>query len=205
MAEETAAAAETPTPGASSVTITFAPTIAELINASAALSRTGMFVNAFGGYTAAFAVYALVNGAPIPLLLPPVIFATACLTGYFTAPFIWFVAVRRRDLVLAPTTLTFDADGIQARTPTASGRQAWSVYRSARDIGSAVALDIGPGIASLIPKARLRPDEQAALDRVLREHGLVRPTTALEAMKPFLAIGLGAVVALVQINIGLFP
>jgi hypothetical protein len=177
--------------------------MSELIHASAAISRAGTFINGFGGYAAAWTALALLAGAPVVVLIPMAIFAAGSLTGYYCAPLIWLAAWRRRDLLLTLTTITLDAAGVEARTATATGRQAWSFYRRARDIGDAVVLQAGPGIAVLFLTRSLGAPERVQLARILEAHGLVRPTTAFERAKPFVAIGIGAVVALLQLNLQL--
>jgi hypothetical protein len=188
-----------------SLSISFTPTVSELINASATLSRAGTFINGFGGYAATWTVIALVAGAPFFVLLPPLVFAIGSLTGYYCAPFIWYAVWRRRDLVLTPTTVTLDDDGVEARTASASARQAWTFYRRARDLGDSVALEAGPNLAVLLLKRNLDEPERAQLRRILDAHGLFRPPTGLERAKPFLATAIGAVIALLQLNLQLLP
>ena len=173
------------------------PTISELIHTSAALSRSGFIGTAIGGFSATFAIIGVFLGIPWFALLPSALIAAVLLSGYYTAPFIWFVANRRRDLVLAPTTITLDSEGVGYATPTVTGQHAWSVYRRARDVGNAILLDAAPGIGALIPKSAI--DDEAALMRVLTAHGLIRPPTAFQRAKPIIWFAIGALAAIVQL------
>lgn len=194
-----------PADGETSLTMHYTPTLSELIKANAALGRAGVVVNGFGGYAAMWTAIGLMAGAPLPVLLPTTIFAIAGLTGYYCAPVLWYAVWRRRDLVITPVTVTLDSDGVEARTASASGRQAWSFYRRARDLGDSVALEAGASIAMLLLTRGLPAADRSRLTRMLREHGLIRPSTLFERARPFVAIGIGAIVALIQFSLRAVP
>ena len=193
-------AASTPIAGNTemgSLTIVTRPTMSGLIHMAAALSRGGWFANGFGGYAGAAAVVGLLIGVPLIVILPAALVAVLLISGYFSAPFIWFVATRRRDLTLSPTTITMDPEGVTYQGPTMNARHAWSVYRRARDVGNAIVLEAGPGIAVAIQKDAV--GNQAALMSILAAHGLIREPTSMERARPLLALALGAAVYAVQL------
>ena len=178
------------------LTIVFRPTMSELIHTTAAMNRGGIFANGFGGFSAAAVVLLLWAGAPPSVVLLPALFTVLLLSGYFATPFIWFIATRRRDLMLAPTTMTLNDEGIAFENATMSGRHDWSVYRRARDLGSGLMLEAGPGIAALIPKSAIT--DRAALVGILARHGLIREPTTWERARPFVWLLVGAAAFIVQ-------
>ena len=172
------------------LTLTFRPTMSELIHGNAAMNRGGASNNAFGGFAAAAVVLVAMAGAPLSAALLPAFMAVILLSGYISAPLVWFVVSRRRDLTLAPTTLMLDEDGVSFENATMKARHDWSVYRRARDVGSAILLEAGPGIAALIPKSAIT--DRAALDGILARHGLLREPTTWERARPFVWLLIGA-------------
>lgn len=155
--------------------------------------------NGFGGFAATWAVLWVMFGVPLAVIIPTAVIAAVFFSGYFITPFVAFIALRRRDLVLDPTTITVDADGISYATRAATGTQSWSVYRRARDVGNAIVLEAAPGIAALIPKSGMPGPEREAFMRLLEAHGLLRQATVIEAVRPLLWLTLGVLAAIAQL------
>jgi hypothetical protein len=178
------------------LTIVYRPTLTELVHLTAAMNRGGFFANGFGGFSATAVVLVLLAGAPLEVVLPPAVFAILLLSGYWSAPLTWFIASRRRDLLLAPTTMTLDDGGISFENANMKARHDWSVYRRARDLGRAILLEAGPGLAAMIPTSSI--SDGAALREILSRHGLVREPTPWERTRPFAWLALGAAAFVVQ-------
>ena len=177
-------------------------TMRELMNATAGMSRGGFAANGFGGFTAGWTVIGLVLGAPIPIVIPPALFAAALLSGYFSTPFTWFIASRRRDLVLGRAKWTFDGDGIGHETATTKAHHDWSVYRRARYLTEALVLEAGPAMGVAIPRTAIAEEDSPRLNRMLKDHGLLRPPSLMEQARPFLYLGIGALAAVAQFAFG---
>lgn len=183
-------------PEVRTLTIVYKPTMAELVHLTAAMNRGGILANGFGGFSATAVVLLVMAGAPVQVFLLPLVFAVLLMSGYWSAPLAWFLASRRRDLIFAPTTLTLDDEGISFENASMQARHAWSVYRRARNLGNAILLEAGPGIAALIPKSSIT--DGAALAEILSRHGLLREPTPWERGRPFVWLALGVTAFIVQ-------
>ncbi len=176
----TAASAEAATTGASpttkdSVTVTYRMTMGEVLRATVGLSRRSNIVRFFGLLMVALAIVPVMNGDLVSLVFLALGLAIA--TGWFAAPFAWWMFRKRPDLIGADTTLTVDDAGIGMGSDFAKGRTAWSTFRKVHDVADCFLFDTTAGVSMVVPKRAFSDSELAVVYRLLDRNGLL-PTGA---------------------------
>ena len=163
------------TPGSStvgdSVTVTYRMTMAELLRATVALTRRSILTRLVGLLMVVVAIVPLMNGDLVGLafLVP----GLAIASGWFAAPFAWWMFRRRPDLVGADTTVTLDEHGIELASRFGRGRSGWSAYRKAHDVGDYLLFDTEAGVSLVVPKRVYSATELGVVYRLLDRHGLL--------------------------------
>ena len=168
--------AEAVAPGASStvgesVTVTYRMTMVELLRATVALTRRSNVVRLFGLLMLVAAIVLLMNGEFVSVMF--LVSGLAIASGWFAAPFAWWLFRKRPDLVGADTTVTMDEEGIEVASRFGRGRSAWSAYRKAHDVGDYLLLDTEAGVGMVVPKGAFSATQLGVVYRLLDRHGLL--------------------------------
>jgi YcxB-like protein len=95
-------------------------------------------------------------------------------TGWFIAPFAWYQARKRPDLVTAEWRLTADERGLQVASPMLNGLSLWSTFKIVRETGEFFFLDTGSGMNVIIPKRVFDPADLVTFYRLLDRNGLLK-------------------------------
>ncbi len=184
------------------VSFTVLPTQGDVIRNAMAASRGSTSTVAVGTFAATVGVVTLVLATDLPLAwAPPLVFGLAMLTGTFTVPFVWWTIRRRRDLILAPMEVTADAEGVELTSAVASGRQAWSIFRRARELPSAFLFETGTSLAMSIPTSGAPPAELEAFRVLLADVGLLRSTDGGDLRQTLIGTAIGLVAAIVALAV----
>ncbi len=165
-----AGAASAPTVG-ESVTVTYRMTMGEMLRASVGLARRSILVRVFGLLMVAVAIVPVMNGDVISLVF--LVLGLAIATGWFTAPFAWWMFRKRPDLVGADTTLTVDDEGIGSGSDFGRGRTAWSTFRKVHDVADCFLFDTAAGVSMIVPKRAFTDAQLAVVYRLLDRNGLL--------------------------------
>lgn len=171
----------------------YRPTMADLLRLNAALARRSLVSLAFAGFITGGGLVAIINGDPLGVLM--IVFGVSLVTGIYVVPFVWLMARRRADLVLAEVDVVADATGFTMTTAVSTTRLAWSVYRRVRETGDAFLFDSGLGRTVFILKRGADQQQLHALRALLdatelrpRRAGRLRPNLVAAAV---LALGVG--------------
>jgi ADP-ribose pyrophosphatase len=157
--------------GGESVTVTYRMSMVELLRATVALTRRSTFVRLFGLLMLVVAIVLLMNGESVSVIF--LVSGLAIASGWFAAPFAWWLFRKRPDLVGADTTLTMDEEGIELASRFGRGRSAWSAYRRAHDVGDYLLLDTEAGVGMVVPKRAFSDTQLGVVYRLLDRHGLL--------------------------------
>ena len=154
-----------------SVTVTYQMTMGEVLRATVGLSRRSNIVRFFGLLMVALAIVPVMNGDLVSLVFLALGLTIA--TGWFAAPFAWWMFRKRPDLIGADTTLTMDDDGIGSGSDFAKGRTAWSTFRRVHEVADCFLFDTAAGVSMVLPKRAFTDTELAVVYRLLDRHGLL--------------------------------
>jgi ADP-ribose pyrophosphatase len=171
-----------PPPGPEAITVTYRVSLATYVRAGVALARrsrgtrvTGIVVLAVGllpvvssGFSMGFVA------ASLPLVLVGLLF----LSGWSSAPIMWWLGRKRPDLVQAEQTMTADDEGLRFSNAFSDGFVSWATFRRASEAVDLFLLDNGTGSVYLIAKAAFTPSQLQAFQRLLERHGLRNPERA---------------------------
>jgi ADP-ribose pyrophosphatase len=170
--ERAAAGSGSPVPGGPAVEVDYRLTMGQWLRATAALGRRSRSNLVFGVIALLGAIgYAFLLDGPI-LAIVLAIAGVALLTGWFSAPFVWFYARRRPDLFDATVRFRADRAGIEVIAPFGSGRNAWPVYRQVRRSGGFLFFGSGAGADVFVPLDAFGEDDLRLLGLLAAEHGL---------------------------------
>ncbi len=165
------AATDGSTTGGESVTVTYRMTMGEVLRATVGLSRRSNIVRLFGLLMVVLAIVPVMNGDLVSLIFLALGLAIA--TGWFIAPFAWWMFRKRPDLVGADTTLTVDDDGIRIGSDVTQGRRTWSTFRKVHDVAECFLFDNAAGVSMVVPKRAFSDSELAVVYRKLDRNGLL--------------------------------
>jgi len=157
--------------GGESVTVTYRMTMVELLRATVALTRRSNVVRLFGLLMLVAAIVLLMSGEFVSVMF--LVSGLAIASGWFAAPFAWWLFRKRPDLVGADTTVTMDEEGIEVASRFGRGRSAWSAYRKAHDVGDYLLLDTEAGVGMIVPKGAFSATQLGVVYRLLDRHGLL--------------------------------
>jgi ADP-ribose pyrophosphatase len=152
----------------------YALTTREYVAANVALARrsTGMRLLGFGLLLLGVGAGALTSDWVINL--PAALLGLAFVTGWFTIPFAWWQARKRRDLIEAPSAVRVDPSGLTFRTPLTTGHQGWETFGHVHDRGGFLFFDLDTGVNVVIPKRVFSPTDLATVYRLLERRGLLQ-------------------------------
>jgi ADP-ribose pyrophosphatase len=154
-----------------SVTVTYRMTMGEVIRATVGLSSRSLTARILGLLMVAVAIVPILNGDVLSVVF--LLIGIALATGWFSAPFAWWMFRKRPDLIGADTTLTIDGDGIEIASPFARGRNAWSAFRKVHDVADCFLFDTAAGVSMVVPKRALSPTQLGVVYRLLDGNGLL--------------------------------
>jgi ADP-ribose pyrophosphatase len=177
-------AAPRPAVGGPSVEVQYRLTMGQWLRATAALGRRSRANVVFGvlALLGAFGYAFLLDGPLLAAILA--ISGVAMLTGWFSAPFVWFYARRRPDLFDAPVRFRADRAGIEVIAPFGSGRNAWGVYRQIRRSGGFLFFGSGAGADVFVPLDAFDEDRLRILGLLAAEHGLTLDGARIDPTRP---------------------
>jgi ADP-ribose pyrophosphatase len=166
------------------VEVDYRMTMAQWLRATAALGRRSRSSLVFGvvALLGAFGYAFLLDGPLLALLLT--IAGVALITGWFSAPFIWFYARRRPDLFDAPIRFRADRRGIEVVAPFGSGRNDWPVFRQIRRSGGFLFFGSGAGAEVYVPLSAFDDDDLRVLELLAAEHGLTLDGARIDPTRP---------------------
>jgi len=160
------------------ISVRYRMSTAELVRANVALLRFSTGVRVFGLLALALGIGSavLVGGDLTAVLinLPFVLLGIGFLTGWFAAPFAWYQARRRPDLVQAETEIRVSERGIRFSSPQFQGLTAWATYRRVHDSRDFFFLDTAMGLNQVVPKRVFSASELGTLFRLFDRHGLLK-------------------------------
>jgi ADP-ribose diphosphatase len=152
---------------------TYRMTQREAILAIVQGSRRSNFTRVMGLFIIALSLFGIVNfGDPVSVVL--MVLGLSMLTGWFAAPFAWFQARSRPDLVSAEWRLTADERGLHVASAMINGLNLWPTFRVAHETREFFFLDIAAGQSLVIPKRSFSPTDLATFYRLLDRHGLLK-------------------------------
>lgn len=164
-----------PTGGSStvgdSVTVTYRMSMAELLRATVALTRRSTLTRVFGLLMIVVAIVPIMNGDLVSLVF--LVLGLAIASGWFAAPFGWWMFRKRPDVIGADTTITLDEQGVEMASQFGRGRSAWSAYRKAHDVGDYLLFDTEAGVSLVVPKRAFSPSQLGAVYRLLEANRLL--------------------------------
>ena len=168
--------AEASAPGGSStvgdsVTVAYRMTRGEVIRATVGLSRRSWTARILGLLVIAVAIVPILNGDLASIVFLALGLSLA--TGWFSAPFAWWMFRKRPDLIGADTTVTVDERGIELVSSYAHGRTEWATFRKVHDIADCLLFDTAAGASMILPKRAFSATQLGVVYRLLDRNGLL--------------------------------
>jgi ADP-ribose pyrophosphatase len=152
---------------------TYRMTMREIVVANVEATRRSTFARATGVLTGALGLFGVVMfGDPVSYL--GVLLGLSFVTGWFAAPFVWYQARRRPDLVAAEWRLTADERGLNVESAAMNGLHRWSVFRVVHETSRFFFLDTAAGLNMIVPKRAFESADLAIMYRLFDRHGLLR-------------------------------
>ena len=171
-AETGSATPAEPEPGAGRVaTATWRMGMRRSIWAAMAMLQASRGTQAIGWIGIAAGIVTLLNGAGPGVWVYPIVIGVLLVTGLFVAPFIWWQARRRPEIVAAETTLAADQQGVRIAAPYGGGAWKWSLFKRVRETRGFLVLDMQIGQGLLVPVDAFDGPNLAAFRRLLLEAG----------------------------------
>jgi ADP-ribose pyrophosphatase len=159
------------------ITVRYRMSTSELVRANVALLRFSSGVKIFGLLAVAFGVGSTVlaggDMGAVLINLPFVLLGFAFLTGWFAAPFAWYQARKRPDLVRAETEIRVSERGIRYSSSQFNGLTTWETYRRVHDSRDFFFLDTAMGVNQVVPKRAFAATDLGTLYRLFERHGLL--------------------------------
>jgi hypothetical protein len=161
-----------PEPGAERLaTASWRMSMRRMIWASIALAQASRGMQVFGGLFIAFGLVTYLTGADIGVWGVPVVFGATFVSGVFVAPFVWWQARRRPEIVRADNTLAADRHGIRIAAAYGGGAWKWSLFKRVREIRGFLVLDMQIGQGFVIPVDAFDTPNLTAFRRLLVDAG----------------------------------
>ena len=158
-------------PAGESVTVTYKMTMGEVIRATVGLSGRSLTARILGLVMVAVAIVPILDRDVLSVLFLAIGLALA--TGWFAAPFAWWMFRKRPDLIGAETSLTMDEQGMEVANPFAKGRNAWSAFRKVHDVADCLLFDTAAGVSMVVPKRAFSPTQLGLVYRLLEANRLL--------------------------------
>lgn len=143
----------------------------EVVGATVAMARRSRWMTILGLGVAAISIIPVLNGDLASWF--GLLFGLSMATGLFVAPFAWYQARKRPDLVGAEVTVTADATGLTFESVMGAGKNGWATYRKVQDTGDVFVLDTQMGAAQVVPKRAFSATDLATFYRILDVAGLL--------------------------------
>jgi ADP-ribose diphosphatase len=164
---------ESPTTVGEVASATYRMTQREAIIATVQGTRRSNFTRAMGLFVLVLSLFGIVNfGDPVSIVL--MVVGLSMLTGWFAAPFAWFQARSRPDLVSAEWRLTADERGLHVASSMINGLNLWSTFRVVHETREFFFLDTAAGQSLVFPKRAFSPTDLATFYRLLDRHALLK-------------------------------
>lgn len=147
-------------------------TVGRYLRATAVLIRLSVATMVFSAAMVGLGILGLATGMdwlPFPAFL--IVYGLATLSGYASAPFLWWQARRRPDLYNASMTMEADRSGVTLHGPTGTSGNRWSTFRRVREGGGFFFLDTLAGQNWILPLDAFDAAGLAAFRRLLVEAG----------------------------------
>jgi ADP-ribose pyrophosphatase len=152
---------------------TYRLTQREAILATVQMTRRSNFTRVMGIVISAISLFGIVSfGDPVSVAL--LVLGLSMVTGWFAAPFVWYQARRRPDLVTAEWHLIADESGLHITSVLMNGLQRWTTFRVAHETQQFVFLDTAAGQSLVFPKRAFSPGDLATFYRLLDRNGLLK-------------------------------
>jgi YcxB-like protein len=130
-------------------------TIGDLLRAAVIESLTSRVSSAVAGSLVFMGIILIVYDDPLGWF--SVGLGLVVITGLYNAPFTWWAARRRADLVVGHRELVADASGIRITAPTSKVELIWDAFRSVRVRRDGLVLHHGTGLMLFIPTRSFTP------------------------------------------------
>jgi ADP-ribose pyrophosphatase len=144
----------------------------EIVLANVEFARRSTFTRVMGLILGALGLFGVLSlGDPISIGM--LVLALSFVTGWFAAPFAWFQARKRPDLVSAEVQLTADERGLRIASALINGLTRWETFRSVHESKAFFFFDTAAGQNITVPKRVFEPADLATLYRLLDRHGLL--------------------------------
>jgi len=168
------------------------PSFGDLARVTLEQAFRSMGAQAVHGFGWGVAAFGLLVGVPADVWIPPALLGVLFGTGLFSLFFQWWIHGRHSERLVE--TVTADEAGIVIEAPESQVRQAWTVYRDARETRDVFILSSIRTMGQVLAK---RGVSEAALEEfrsLLRAANLLRkPQTGTRAIVGFIG---GALIAL---------
>jgi ADP-ribose pyrophosphatase len=158
--------------GPDHVQVRFALSTRDHVLSSAALSRMSLGTTLLGAVISLAGVLPLANGDWLPAI-PSLLFGALIVMGFLTAPFIWWAARKRPELVSSPMTFEADEDGLVFEGVFGRSHAAWDTVRRVRRSSGYLFLDTGVGQNFVIAERAMDAEQRARFERLLLRRGML--------------------------------
>jgi len=142
-----------------------------VIRASMALARSSRGTQALGWLAVVAGAFSLATGADASIWAYPIFFGAALVTGVFIAPFVWWQARRRPEILGAENSLAADRRGVRIGAAYGGGAWKWSLFKRIRESQGYLFLDMGTGQAMVVPIDAFDAENLATFRRLLLDAG----------------------------------
>lgn len=154
------------------VVVSYRLSTREIVAASVALTRRSMGTRISGLIMIILSATAIaLTGDLVSVGL--LILGLAFVTGWFAAPFAWYQAHRRPDLVMSEQTVEADPRGIRYRTTLGESTNGWETFRRVHESGAYFFLDTNTGLNLFVPRRAFDPGQLATFYRLMDRAGLL--------------------------------
>jgi len=151
------------------VTVSYEPRVSEILQASMAAFRRSRATQAIGLVGVAGTVLAAANGDTFPAIVSGFL-AFILLTGTLAIPFVGYVVIRRRDLVLAESEFRASAAGTTYRSTAGQSNLPWKTFTRIRETTQFFLLETGMSTV-YVPKRAFDPDALRHFRRLIADAG----------------------------------
>jgi hypothetical protein len=168
-------------------------TVGDLLRASVIESLGSPVSSAVAGSLVFMGIILIVNDDPLGWY--SVGLGLVVITGLFNAPFTWWAARRRGDLVVGHRELVADASGIRIAARTSKVELTWDAFRSVRVHRDGLVLHHGTGLMLFIPTRSFTPAAIEAFRALAARAGKFDSSPRWPRTVGGIAIGVGITVA----------
>jgi hypothetical protein len=176
-------------PEDAAVVVDYSLTTGDTFAAGLAASRYSVMANGLGAALAGSGLFSILANGDWTGLIPATI-GLLFMSGVVFAGISALAMSRRKDLLQMSYRLIVDPERIRTESPMMNGDASWASYKRVRPTRSTLLLELGTGVAVMIPLRALAPDELARVLGWAEAAGVLDRSSSLRPTLLGIALGM---------------